>query len=75
VRVSSEAGKEERRWEALWSYRANPPTEYGTPIPIDSFMGQLGLSVPKEPEPVAITDDEIDRLMKAGRMGWLPPRR
>lgn len=69
-----EARREERKWEALWSYRANAPMgDRETVLSFDTFLAQLGLADGAEPEPTEITDEEIKRLMKAGRMGWLPP--
>ena len=68
-----EANKEERRWDALWSYRANPPMADRDVLGFDVFMAQLGLSEEKPSEATEITDEEIERLMKAGRMGWIPP--
>jgi hypothetical protein len=76
--VVGEARKEERKWEALWSYRANPPTvgdgEMRSMVPLDSFLGMLGLvDVVKPAELPEITDEEIEDLMRRGRMGWIPP--
>jgi hypothetical protein len=71
--VAGEARKEERRWEAMWSYRANPPMVDHNVLGFDVFMAQLGLAEMPEPNVTEITDEEIERLMKAGRMGWIPP--
>jgi hypothetical protein len=75
--VTREAVKRDRWWEALWSYRENAPMtgtgEWASVIPFDVFLGQLGLGEPKAAEVPEITDEEIERLMKAGRMGWIPP--
>ena len=75
VRVCGEARKDERKWEALWSYRANPPTQYGDVVPFDAYLGTLGLGEAVKAQALEVTDEEIERLMKAGRMGWIPPRR
>jgi hypothetical protein len=72
--VVGEARREERKWEALWSYRANAPmADRETVLAFDTFLAQLGLADGSKPEPTEITDEEIKRLMKAGRMGWQPP--
>jgi hypothetical protein len=75
--VAGEARKEERRWEAMWSYRANPPmvefNGHKVVVELNAFMAQLGLAEATEPNVPEITDEEIERLMRAGRMGWIPP--
>jgi hypothetical protein len=38
------------------------------------FLAQLGLVTEvKRVELPEITDEEIEQLMKRGRMGWIPP--
>jgi len=72
IRVTAEAEREERKWEALWSYRANPPAIKGEVIPFDTFLEQLGLEK-KEAEPPAISDEEVERLFKRGKVKLFPP--
>ena len=68
----AEAECDERKWEALWSYRANPPAIEGHVIPFDAFLAQLGL---KEEEASApqVSDEEIEALFKKGKIGLFPP--
>ena len=77
IRVTGEAEKEERRWEAMWSYRAQPPTtgqgKARQSVPFSQFLAQLGLSEPVEVLATEVSDEEIDRLFKQGRMGLFPP--
>ena len=74
--MAGEAEREERRWEALWSYRANPPIVQagrGTQVvDFQTFLAQLGLDEDKA-EPPEISDEEIERIMKRGRMRLFPP--
>jgi hypothetical protein len=73
--VVGEVRKEERKWEALWSARSNPPVDGGgDPVGFEMFLAQLGLVTEvKRVELPEITDEEIEQLMKRGRMGWIPP--
>ena len=72
VRVAAEEEKKERKWEAFWSYRANPPTINGKVIPFDTFLEQLGIEKTKA-EPPAISDEEVERLFKRGKVKLFPP--
>ncbi len=69
------AQREERKWEALWSYRANPPIvgegASRMAVPFPSFLAELGLGDEEVagPKPPEITDDEMKRMMAAGKMG------
>lgn len=74
--MSGEAIRAERRWEALWSYRANPPTvgegATRTVVPLSTFLDQIGLGddvTRQGPKPPEVSDDEMRRMMAAGKMG------
>lgn len=72
-----EAGRDERKWEALWSYRASPPTvgkgDRRTVVPFDTFLAQLGLKEEEKAIAPEISDEEIEGLFKRGKMGLFPP--
>jgi len=79
MRVVGDARHEERKWEALWSYRANVPTEgegkQRRVVTFKNFLAQLGLADKVKREPETITDAEMERLEKAGlvrREGVIP---
>jgi len=77
MRVVAEAEKDERKWEALWSYRANPPVEgegkMRRAVPFDAFLSQLGLQEERKVAAPEISDEEIEGLFKQGKMGLFPP--
>lgn len=77
IRVTGEAEKEERRWDAMWNYRTQPPTtgdgSSRQAVPFTDFLAQLGLGDPVEIELPEVTDEEIERLFKSGKMGLFPP--
>ena len=76
ARVVGEALEDEYRREALWSYRANTPMvgegKSRRPMPFDEFWQRMtGVQVDEKlPE---ISDEEIEALMKHGRIGLVPP--
>lgn len=77
--MTREAVREGRRWEALWSYRANPPTvgegENQTVVPFRSFLAQLGLEEEVEEKGRTLTDEDIKRAFSHGvkKIAVLPP--
>ena len=77
VRVTGEANRDERRWEAMWSYRAQPPARGSgknrTVISFNEFLVSLGMAEAVEPEVPEISDEEIEQLMAMGRVGLRPP--
>jgi len=79
MRVTGEAQRDEFMEDALWSYRANPPTagegSNRQAIPFKNWFVQLtGQPMETdEPELPEISDEEIEFMMKAGRMKFRPP--
>jgi len=79
MRVTGEARHDEFMEDALWSYRANPPTagegKNREVIPFRNWFAQLtGKPIEREePELTEISDEEIEFLMKAGRQKFRPP--
>ena len=77
MRVVAEAERDERKWEALWSYRTNPPVEgegkMRRVVPFDTFLARLGLQEKKEVAAPEISDKEIEGLFKRGKMKLFPP--
>ncbi|MCJ7763032.1 hypothetical protein MUP38_06225, partial [Candidatus Bathyarchaeota archaeon] len=65
IRVTGEARKDERRWDALWSYRANPPTvgegKCRQVIPFNNWAAQLGLGIEVEEKERTLSDEDIKR--------------
>ena len=79
VRVASEAERdelrEERKWAALWSYRAHPPTVDGQVIPFENWVAQFGLGNEVVREGRTLSDEDIKRAFSRGirKMAVLPP--
>ena len=79
IRVTGEAKRDERRWDALWSYRASPPTVgEGTSlevVPFNNWLAQLGLGDEEERPGRTLTDEDIKRAFAKGHktMAVLPP--
>jgi hypothetical protein len=79
MRVTREAEKEERRWDAFLSWRENPPTvgegKNRTVIPFNSFLTQLGLGDEDEGPARTLTDEDIKRAFSKGARKYavLPP--
>jgi len=76
VRVIGEALEDEHRQEAFWNWRANPPMvgegKSRRAMPFSEFWQRL--TEPREAEPIPeISDEEIEKLMKMGRIGLRPP--
>jgi len=71
--------KEERRWEALWSYRMAPPTvgegKNREVIPFKNWLAQLGLGDEVEESGRTLTDEDIKRAFAKGvkKIAVLPP--
>jgi len=77
IRVVGGARKDERIWEAFWSWRAHPPTvgegSNRSVVEFSTFLAQLGLGEQVEAELPEISDEEIKVLFEQGRMGLFPP--
>jgi len=79
IRIASEAQvrEEKEEWKrAAWiSYRLKPPTIGDPPMGIEfgTWLAQLGLAEPVKPVVPEISDEEIERLFKQGKMGLFPP--
>lgn len=77
--MTREAVQEERRWDALWSYRASPPTvgegKSRTVVPFRNWLAQLGLGEEVEEKGRTLTDEDIKRAFSRGvkKMAVLPP--
>ena len=69
----AEAERDERKWEALWSYRANPPAIEGHVVPFAVFLAQLGLQEDETANAPEVSDEEIEALFKKGKIGLFPP--
>jgi hypothetical protein len=76
IRVTREAALDERRWQAFWSWRANPPTvgegKDRRVIPFGEWWDRMTGKV-QEYEPAEISDEEIEQALKMGRMQFRPP--
>lgn len=79
VRVTREAVREERRWDALWSYNANPPMvgegKNRTVVPFRNWLAQLGLGEEIEEKARTLSDADIKRAFSRGvkKIAVLPP--
>ena len=77
IRIVGERNREDRKWEALWSYRANPPMEgegkNKTVVPFAAFLARLKLEADDEVIAPEISDEEIEAMFKQGKMGLFPP--
>lgn len=75
--VEADEEERKRKWEAIWSYRANPPMEGPRDnmqcVPLSVFLAGMGLAEEKEVEAPEISNEEFERLAKQGRMGLFPP--
>lgn len=77
-RVSREAGLDEFRREAMWSYRAKPPVvgtgERTEIVPFKNWFAQIsGEKVEiEEPKLTEISDKELEFFMQAGKQEFNP---
>lgn len=79
MRVTGEARLDERRWEALWSYRANVPTvgegKDRQVVPFNNWVAQLGLGDEVEEKGRTLSDEDIKRAFSKGvrKVAVIPP--
>ena len=68
--MTGEANRDERRWDALWSYRASPPTvgegKDRQVIPFENWAAQLGLGIEVEEKGMTLTEEDIKKAFAKG---------
>ena len=68
--MTGEAKRDERRWDALWSYRAQPPTigdgKDRQVIPFENWAAQLGLGIEVEEKGMTLTEEDIKKAFAKG---------
>ncbi|GAF72757.1 unnamed protein product [marine sediment metagenome] len=79
LRVTGEAVKEERVWEAFLNYRAHPDIvgegKNRQVVPFKNWLAQLGLGDEVEEKKRTLSDEDIKRAFSKGvrKMAVLPP--
>jgi len=70
IRVTGEAVKDDRRWDAIWSYRAHPPTvgegKDRQVVPFENWAAQLGLGIEVEEKGLTLTEEDIKKAFAKG---------
>ena len=68
--MTGEAKRDERRWDAFWSYRAQPPTigdgKDRQVIPFENWAAQLGLGIEVEEKGMTLTEEDIKKAFAKG---------
>lgn len=79
IRVTGEAQRDERRWDAFWAYHANPPTVgEGTSrqvVPFRNWLAQIGLGDEVVRTGRTLSDEDIKRAFSKGvrKIAVIPP--